>query len=68
MDARQYAFLKTVEVYIERADQQDLEILMDLLESVLADRLEGYAGYVQASIRGLRDTIRRAHGATTRPR
>jgi hypothetical protein len=63
-----HAFLTAVETYIERADQHDLEVLMDVLEAVLSDRLESYEGFVQASVRGLRDAIRRAHGAPGRPR
>lgn len=62
-----YELLKAVETYIDQADQQDLETLMDVLEATLVDRLESYSGYVQASIRGLRDTIRKAHGAARRP-
>ena len=63
-----HELLKAVEAYIEQADQQDLEVLMDVLEATLVDHpaLESYAGFLQASVRGLRDTIRKAHGSVRR--
>ena len=66
MPVARHELLKAVEAYIEGADQQDLELLMDVLEAVLSDRLESYGGLVQASVRGLRETIRKAHGAVRR--
>ena len=61
-------FLESVDAYISGGDQHDLEVLMDVMQVALSARLQPYGGLVQASVSGLRDTIRRAHGATTRPR
>jgi hypothetical protein len=56
-------FGSNVYAYIEVSDQQDLEVLMDAIESALAERLIPYGGFVHAAVKGLRDAIRRAHQA-----